>query len=103
MLYDRALRDLAEADEAMRRRDAEHAHRALVHAQDIVDALHAALDRTVWSGAEQLGQLYTYVGELLLRANLRKDPGAVADARRVLAPLADAWHQAYALSNRPNP
>jgi len=95
MLYDRMVRDLHEAAAALERADHYGAHTALVHAQEIVEALRAALDPTVWPGARGLGQLYDFVHERMVAANLTKDPKAVADALTVVEPLRDAWHEAF--------
>lgn len=95
MLYDRLLRDLGEAGTAIELNQPMKAHNALVHAQDIVTALKAALDTEVWPEGEKLDLLYAFVLEQLLAANLRKDKQAIDICLRIIEPLADAWHQAY--------
>lgn len=96
LLYDRMLRDLDEASSAIDRRDTVAAHGALTHAQDIVAELHSALDVDRWDGAAAMVDLYTYLADLLGRANVSKSMALVLEARSVVAPLRDTWAEAYA-------
>ena len=95
MLYDRMVRDLEEADRCIREGRPAQAHVALVHAQDIVSALDGALDLRAWPDGEGLRQLYRYVMEQLLQANLTKDRRCIDACLRVVGPLRDTWHEAY--------
>jgi len=96
LLYDRMLRDLDEAAVAIDRRDAVAAHEALTHAQDIVAELHSALDVDRWDGAPAMVDIYTFLADLLGRANMAKSLPLVAEARSVIAPLRDTWAEAHA-------
>jgi flagellar protein FliS len=96
MLYDRLLRDLDDATAAIATSDVGGAHTALAHAQDIVAELHSALDPSRWDGADAMADLYTYLADLLGRANMAKSSALVAEARSVVAPLRDTWADAYA-------
>jgi flagellar secretion chaperone FliS len=95
MLYDRLLRDLDEAAQAILGSEVGPAHEALSHAQDIVAELHSALDPAQWDGAEAMGDLYTWLAELLGRSNMQKSVTLVEEARAVVAPLRDTWAEAY--------
>ncbi len=95
MLYDRLLRDLDDATAAIGDKDVSGAHEALSHAQDIVAELHSALDPDRWDGAEAMGDLYTWLAELLGRANMKKSAALVDEARSLVAPLRDTWAEAY--------
>ncbi len=99
MLYDRLLRDLDEAAVAIERRDPPAAHEALTHAQDIVAELHSALDLDRWDGAPAMVDIYTYLADLLGRANMAKSTALVIEARSVVAPLRDTWSEAYAAAS----
>lgn len=94
MLYDRLVRDLTLAEAAIAAGDREAAHNELVHAQEIVQELHASLDVDAWDGGPGLAQLYTFVLAELVAANVAKDAGRVAGCRQIIEPLRDAWHQA---------
>jgi len=103
MLYDRLHRDLVEAGDALGRGDWPAAHNRLVHAQDIVVELRAALDPDVWPAATQLRQLYGYVLDQLCAANIGKDPTKLATCLRVIEPLREAWHAASRSAGEPRP
>jgi flagellar protein FliS len=94
-LYDRLLLDLDRAAEAIRERKPAEAHERLVHAQQILEELHMALDEGAWAGAMQLASLYLYAHDRLVDANLRKDLSPVMEVRSLIAPLAATWHEAY--------
>jgi flagellar secretion chaperone FliS len=101
LLYDALLRNL------MRRRNAgltvaRHrgvAHRRCCVSQDIVLELISSLDTDaegdVGSLARQLAPLYEYVYRRLLDASLHKDAAPLAEVRRLVQPVREAW--AFAL------
>lgn len=95
-LYERLVRDLVGAEEAIPGRDFETASKNLQHAQDIVLALDEALDRDAWATADQLGSLYRYLYTQLLRANVAKDVALVRECRSLVEPLVEAWREAAA-------
>ena len=103
LLYDRMLRDLDEAAVAIDRRDAVAAHEALTHAQDIVAELHSALDVDRWDGAPAMVDIYTFLADLLGRANMAKSVSLVLEARSVVTPLRDTWAEAYTTSVQVGP
>lgn len=94
MLYDRLVRDLITAEQALADGDLARASTELVHAQDVVGELHSSLDVTAWDGAAGLASLYLFVRSELITANLRKDRAQVAAVRELVEPLRDAWRQA---------
>lgn len=95
MLYDRLLRDLEDAMVAIGRAQVGPAHEALTHAQDIVAELHSALDPDNWDGADAMAELYTWLADLLARANMTKSAPLVAEARSLVQPMRDTWDEAY--------
>jgi flagellar protein FliS len=94
MLYDRLVLDLVRAEEAQRAAERETAHRALVHAQDIVTELLTSLDVEVWNGGAPLAAVYAFLLRELVRANVQQDPEVTRSCRSVVEPLRDAWRQA---------
>jgi len=94
MLYDRLARDIDNAQLAISVSDHAVAHNSLRHAQDIVAELSASLDVGSWSGGEGLQQLYTWLLEQLVAANLTKDGALLAPVREVVESLREAWHEA---------
>jgi flagellar secretion chaperone FliS len=94
MLYDRLLLDLARAENACKDGKVPEAHHALVHAQQIVGVLSDTLDMSSWNGAQNLHDLYEYLYQELIGANLSKSATRVANCIAVVQPLAAAWREA---------
>jgi flagellar protein FliS len=103
LLFERMLRDLDEGAAAIGRKDIGAAHEAIVHAQDIVSELQLAIDPDSFEGADGLVQLYVWLGAQLLKANLQKDPIALAEARQVAAQLHQTWSEAYEATRQQAP
>ena len=97
MLYDAALahteagRQAAEAEP----QQLEATHRSIGRVQAIVRELQLTLDHERGGEvAATLAGLYGYCQDLLLRANLRKDPKLLEELVTLLTPVRDAWDQA---------
>jgi flagellar secretion chaperone FliS len=95
LLYERLLRDVDEAAAALTEGDRYVGHRALLHAQEIIAELDAALDPGIWNGAAQLSDVYRFVTGRLVMANVGQDPAPLQDCRAVLEPLLGAWTEAW--------
>ena len=95
LLYERALRDLAEARGAIVEPDWETRHRAHLHAQEIIEELAYSLRVDLWPGAENLLAIYDYVLGLLVKANIGADLRALAEAEKLVGDLASSWREAY--------
>ncbi len=94
MLYDGLVQDLQLAQQGIARGDVALVHARLVRAQAIVTELQSSLDLNAWEGARGLHQLYSYVLNLLVEANVRKDAAPLTQVLAVIEPLQDAWRQA---------
>lgn len=94
MLYDRLVQDLVMAESALTRGDFKATSDALVHAQEIILELRSGLDVTAWSGAPGLAQLYVFIYDQLLAANMQKDVARVVQCRGLVEPMRDAWADA---------
>ncbi len=93
-LYDRVLLDLARAIDALAANDVAASHISLLHAQEIISELHDSLNVEIWPPGQQLGQVYRYVLNELITANINKDARRVVECRRIIEPLRDAWREA---------
>jgi flagellar protein FliS len=93
-LYDRLSLDLERAETAIGGRDIAGAHHALVHAQEILWSLLGSLDPSRWTPAAGLAELYRFLINELITANVRKDAEKVVTCRELIEPLRDAWRQA---------
>jgi len=96
MLYERLIRDLAQAEDAIAESDRQRSSELLIHAQEIVLELRTTLDMDAWSGAPGLASLYGFVLTELIGANVAQDAAKVASCRSLLEPLRDAWREAAA-------
>ncbi len=94
MLYDALLHDFVSAEQAIAQGDIEATHNKLVHAQDIVHELALGLKDDAWAGAAGLAQVYSFLADQLVAANVHKDVERVVACRRLVEPLAEAWHEA---------
>lgn len=94
MLYDALVNNIAIAEDALERKDYFVLNERLVRAQEIVLVLQGTLKPELWSGGPALMSIYGYVYRLLVRGNIRKDAGALSDARKLLEPLQAANHAA---------
>ncbi len=94
MLFDRLVRDLVAAEDALGRRDLQVAHDQLLHAQAILLELDSSLDQTVWDGAKGLSDLYVFLHSELVAANLGKDAARVRTVRDLVEPLQQTWREA---------
>jgi flagellar secretion chaperone FliS len=96
MLYDRLALDLERAERALTTGDRAGANEQLQHAQEIVMELQASLRVDIWDGGPRLAALYTWLLTELVRANVKGNTRIVADCRRIVEPLRDAWREAAA-------
>jgi flagellar secretion chaperone FliS len=94
MLYERLVLDLSQAEAALTAADRTTASDRILHAQEIVLELRTTLDESVWEGAAGLAQIYGFVLNELIQANINADGAQVASCRGLLEPLLDAWRQA---------
>jgi flagellar protein FliS len=81
-----ARRHLAAGEIAARSRSISKAHQVLVELAGVLDHERGA------DISQRLAQLYDYMQRRLIEANLRQDDAPLAEVRRVLATLAEAWN-----------
>lgn len=96
MLFDGAIRFAKQSQDLMAQGDLEGANSKLIRAQDIMAELILALDLNVGEIAHNLQQLYVYINDLLVQANIKKDPQVVDEALHLLTDLRDTWAQVVA-------
>lgn len=99
LLYDRLVLDLDRAEQAQVTGDFAEASKQLLHAQDIVSELSASLKPDMWDGGPGLLALYGYVSSTLVSANVSRNVSDTREAKRLVTPLRDAWHQAAAATS----
>ncbi|MBI3090163.1 MAG: flagellar export chaperone FliS [Candidatus Tectomicrobia bacterium] len=94
LLYDAALRHLAQADEAEQRRDFAAKCEHLTKVQDIIFELRGGIDFGAGELAQRLDQLYLYMLRRLLEGTTKRDDEALQEVSRMLRDLREAWWQA---------
>jgi len=93
MLLNGALDSIAQARGAIQNKQIEAKCRAITKALAIVDeGLKSCLDlERGGEVAQNLHDLYGYVGTRLIHANLHSDDAALEECARLLTPVRDAW------------
>jgi flagellar protein FliS len=92
LLYDGAIRFLAEATFAIEQRRLDAASTSLFKAQEVVLELYAGLDYEQGGDlASNLSRLYIYMYETLLKANLKKDLEQIESVGKLLHELRAVW------------
>jgi flagellar protein FliS len=97
MLYDRLALDLHRAHDALLNADIGGAHHLLVHAQDIVAELQSSLDVEKWPAGRSLVDIYAFLQEQLVHANVRKSAATVRSCIELVEPLREAWYEVAGL------
>lgn len=94
MLYDGAIRFLNEAEDAMNRADYERQNHFIIKAQRIVAELMSSLDMHKGAHiAENLLNLYAYIYNQLIEANMGDQVEMIGHVRGLLQELREAWDQ----------
>jgi flagellar protein FliS len=98
MLLEKALQGIRSGAAALEKGNLAAASPALARASEIAVELHATLDRSrAPELCDELGAVYRFVCDRLLRAQVTRDPRLAREAERAFAPIADAFAQAVRL------
>ncbi|SFL45053.1 flagellar export chaperone FliS [Pelosinus propionicus] len=91
MLYDGVLKNLRNAQQCITHKDINGAHRLLMKAQDIIKELNITLNMNAGEIAQNLRNLYLYMLQRLVEANVTKDTDKIAEVIDLLSTLKEAW------------
>ena len=93
MLYEGAIAAIAAAEHHLPLKNIAAKGKAISQAISIIDGgLRASLDLSVGGElAQNLAELYQYMGRRLLHANLKDDAAALEEVRQLLLQLRGAW------------
>jgi flagellar protein FliS len=94
MLYDGALRFIAQAKAGIEEKDIEKSNTNFIKAQKIIAELMSNLNREVGEIAENLFLLYDFMYRRLITANVQKDLQAADEVYSLLSELRDTWVEA---------
>lgn len=94
MLYDGVIKNLKLSKLAMEKGEIAKINSYLIKAQDIIMELMTTLNFEAGGEvAKNLHQLYDYMYNKLIRANIDKDVDAINEVERYMGELRDAWAQ----------
>jgi flagellar protein FliS len=101
LLYDGAIKYCRQAEAHLDNGERELAHNALLRSQDIIDELAVSLDFSAGEEiAQGLLQLYDYMGQRLVEANIHKDKAPITEVAAMLQELRETWAEAARLVQR---
>lgn len=95
LLYEACERNIEEALTALTNQEYIDANRKLQRAVDILERLGAGLNYEAGIIADQLDQVYNYMSDTLIEANVKKDRQAVETVLGMLRDISTAWKKAY--------
>ena len=96
MLYDGCIKDLKLAKIHIEAKDYAKTNDVLQKAQAIIAELMRSLDMR-YELSKQMMQLYDFIIDTLVWANMKKDTGKVDEALVLVSDLRDTWQQAVRL------
>ena len=92
MLYDGALRFMNQSIANVQAQDIAATNLSLSRAQDIINELIACLNFEQGNEiAINLNNLYRYINDLLIRANIQKNVEPIQEAIEIVKDIRDAW------------
>jgi len=91
MLYDGALKNLRSAQNSINGKDINGAHRMLMKTQDIIRELNVTLNMSAGEISHNLRNLYLYMLQRLVEANVAKDNSKIGEVIELLTTLKEAW------------
>lgn len=90
MLYDGGIKFMNIGKYAIEKNEIMKAGNALIRAQDIVSELNGSLDMN-YEVAENLRNLYGFVMEKLIDANINKETEPIDEALEIFVEMRDTW------------
>ncbi len=93
MLYDGLVIDLIKAKQAIGQHDPATAHTYLIKGQDILTELIRTLNMK-YEISTNLYQLYDYLRQRLIRANVKKDAAIIEEVLKIVTGLRATWADA---------
>ena len=91
MLYQGAVRSLDRAETALMRGDLVASNKEIIRTQNVLLELLGSLDYSHGEIPQTLSELYTYLYQALIEANVRKDIVTLRRVRGIVSRLCEAW------------
>lgn len=99
LLYEAGLEQFANAARFIQEENFIEANRSMQKINDILNRLGAGLNYEAGIIADQLDQVYNFIADTVVQANVKKDAATLHDAERLFQTLSEAWNEA--LKNAP--
>lgn len=97
MLYEGAIKFCNIAIVGIEQNDIQKAHNNIVKAQKIIDEFRSTLDHK-YPVAKDFDNVYQYIGNLLVGANVKKDKDMLEEALTHLRTMRDTWKEVMRLT-----
>lgn len=93
MLYNGAIKFIAESIQALEKKNYEQSHQSNMRAQEIVREFMATLDMR-YEVSQNWFKLYEFIEYCLIQGNVQKDIVKLEEAKSMLQEFRDTWFQA---------
>lgn len=97
MLYEGAIKFCNIAVKAIEEKDIERAHTNIVKAEKIIEEFQATLNHK-YAVAEDFNNVYNYINERLIEANMKKDKEIIEEVLKHLRTMRDTWKEVMRLA-----
>lgn len=91
MLYKSCIEKLKESIIFIKEKNYEEANKNLQRCNDIIYRLGAGLKYEVGTIADQLDNLYNYMAEELIEANIKKDNKHIENVLKIIEEISESW------------
>jgi flagellar protein FliS len=81
-------------------KDVKKAHDSLVRTQEIFSELMISLDTTQGDWAVQLFEVYAFIKQKLIEANMKKDVEIINEILPIIEDINETWKEAYKRAKR---
>ena len=98
MLLDGAVKFAKRAKLAIQEKDIKMAHNSITRTQDIFTELKVTLDPNAGDWAKQMFNVYSFINDRLLQANIKKDETIMDEVIPLIEEVRNIWNEAYKLS-----
>ena len=95
MLFNGAIQRAEEAKRQIQRNNLAEVHNNLVRAQEIVGELRGALNMKAGEVSDNLDRVYEYFINLLIHANIKKDPAPIDEFLELATVIRDTWQELF--------
>lgn len=98
MLYDGAIKFVNIAHDAIDKGEIEKANTNIQKASNIIEELQSTLNHK-YPVAEDFDNVYKYIRDRLLWANMKKDNEILAEAKDAISQMRDTWKEVMRVTN----